>query len=421
MAQSIRVSGVRHIFRWDLDKTYLKTEFDTVRDLVRTARIPAELRQNIPGSAALIRAIRQSAPAETIHQVFFISGSPQQMRGVLEKKFALDGFSPDGFVLKPTVSNFFRGRFRAIRSQVAYKLAELINARADAPVGTQETLFGDDAENDAFIYTLYANVVSGDVGLDELRRVLKKVGAYADQVQEIEHGLESIVHERPVRRVIIHLDQRTPPAAFSAYFPLVVPIYNHLQTAIVLYMDDTLAPLAIRTVARELLESYGFDVQRLTNLAEDILRRIRLRYPLEHLDRLARDLRALAENGDLPSSAFTPPPRPPRRASSVGRERAKDPVKTAPSKPQLPAAEEHRLVTETIEVLEGIAQRALYLKGRPLPEERPIDDPRRDYVELFDYEVVRKEEARRLRKLAQRVPKPELEVEMDLETSEEPT
>ena len=26
-----------HIFRWDMDKTYLKTEFDTFKDLLRTA------------------------------------------------------------------------------------------------------------------------------------------------------------------------------------------------------------------------------------------------------------------------------------------------------------------------------------------------------------------------------------------------
>lgn len=26
-----------HIARWDLDKTYLRTEFDTLRDLVKTA------------------------------------------------------------------------------------------------------------------------------------------------------------------------------------------------------------------------------------------------------------------------------------------------------------------------------------------------------------------------------------------------
>jgi len=41
------MARVRHIFRWDLDKTYLRTEFDSVRALVRTARLSAEERENI--------------------------------------------------------------------------------------------------------------------------------------------------------------------------------------------------------------------------------------------------------------------------------------------------------------------------------------------------------------------------------------
>ena len=33
----------RYVARWDLDKTYLRTDFDTVRDLVRTAVENGEL------------------------------------------------------------------------------------------------------------------------------------------------------------------------------------------------------------------------------------------------------------------------------------------------------------------------------------------------------------------------------------------
>lgn len=345
---------IRHIFRWDLDKTYLKTEFETVRGLVRTARAPAEARENIPGSAALIRAIKDAAPEGFAHQVFFISGSPNQMRSRLEKKFAIDGFAPDGFVLKPTVGNFFRGRFRAIRGQVAYKLAELILARSDAPVGTMETLFGDDAENDAFIYSLYGDLIAGDVDADDLRKILKRAGAYSDQVEAIDAGLEAIVHERAVKRIIIHLDQRTPPAAFGPYFPLLVPIYNHLQTAIVLYLDDTIGPQAIRLVAAELLGAYGFDEHRLANLAEDILRRVRMRYPIEHLERLALDLESLEK-------------------------------------------EENEAVNA---LLLRIAERSRYLIGRPLLEEAAASKDRRNWDALFDVESKRKEEQKRLRKLA---------------------
>ena len=41
---------VRRIYRWDLDKTYLATEFDTFRQLVRTAFQKAHEKKAIPGA-----------------------------------------------------------------------------------------------------------------------------------------------------------------------------------------------------------------------------------------------------------------------------------------------------------------------------------------------------------------------------------
>lgn len=354
------VRRVRHIFRWDLDKTYLRTEFDSVRSLVRTARLSAEERENIPGSAALIRAIRQSASEHEQHLIYFVSGSPEQLRGVIERKFALDGFVPDGFVLKPAVSDLFRARFRSLRSQVPYKLGALLGGRAQAPVGAKETLLGDDAESDAFIYTLYSDLVRGAVTIKELRDVLKHVRAYGDQVSYIEQELEAVVHEKAVERIIIHLDQLTPPSAFSDYFPLVVPIYNHLQTALVLFLDGTLNVQAIRGVAYELVEQFGFDLGRLANSVEDIIRRQRGQLPPESLDRLIAELRAL-----LQKEAET---------SNVRDERRE-------------------------EVLAKIAERVESVRSRPEPSKPALPSGRRDYVELFQREEERREEARRNKKL----------------------
>jgi hypothetical protein len=355
------VTNVRHIFRWDLDKTYLKTEFDTVRDLVRTARLSAEQRENIPGSAALLRAIRDEASEDRRDLVFFISGSPEQLRTVIERKFALDGFVPDGFVLKPTVGHILRGRFRAVRGQVAYKLEQLLVGRSEAPIGTLETLFGDDAESDALVYSLYADVVAGRVDGPALRAVLMAAGAYPEQVARIEAARAWVVREDPVRRIIIHLDQRTPPVAFSPFFPRVVPIYNHLQTALVLALDGTLGAACVRGVAHDLLDRYGFDEQRLVNLAEDILRRRRAYLPPGSLTGLAAALASL-------------PP-------------------TAPSNPA-----EASLAARTAEVLGTIADRARHLAARPLVSEPGTSTPSTDYLALWREERARREESRRARK-----------------------
>jgi hypothetical protein len=365
------VARVGHIFRWDLDKTYLRTEFDTLRDLVRTARLSAEERENIPGSAALLRALRDDVGRERRDQVFFISGSPEQLRTVIERKFALDGFVPDGFVLKPAVSELLRGRFRAVRSQVGYKLEQLLRGRAEAPVGAAETLFGDDAESDAFIYSLYADAIAGRIRGEALRRVLLAAGTYPEQADAIEAALSWVVREDPVQRIIIHLDQRTPPIAFAPFAARLVPIYNHLQTALVLFLDGTVAATCVASVAHELLARYGFDVQRLTNLAEDILRRRRAHLPGERLATLAASLRALQDSGA--------------------------------SRPDWDPA----LATRTREVLHSVAERAERLAARPTVAERPLTVPSIDYLTLWAGDERRREEARRARKLAARIAREE--------------
>ena len=50
------------IFRWDLDKTYLQTDFDSVRALLRTAFEGAEAKRTVPGAATLLR---EGAPLAT--------------------------------------------------------------------------------------------------------------------------------------------------------------------------------------------------------------------------------------------------------------------------------------------------------------------------------------------------------------------
>src|SRR5438105_4020678 len=97
----------RHVYRWDLDKTYLRTEFDTFKDLWRSAFENAEDKQSVPGAAVLLRELRAGGGA----RICFISGSPRQMRRVLTKKLKLDGVEFDEFILKPNLRNMLTGRF----------------------------------------------------------------------------------------------------------------------------------------------------------------------------------------------------------------------------------------------------------------------------------------------------------------------
>src|SRR5215468_2313145 len=200
----------RRIYRWDLDKTYLQTEFDTFRQLVRTAMQKASEKQAVPGAAALIRELR----AQGDSRLCIISGSPTQMRNVLEAKLKLDGVEWDELVLKDNVRNLLRGRFKALRGQLGYKLPVLLESRSRAPVEAEEVLFGDDAEADAFVYSLYADMVARRVSEPIVHQVLEAAEVYDDDRDRVMASWQQIAPADPVRRIFIHLDRLTPPAYF---------------------------------------------------------------------------------------------------------------------------------------------------------------------------------------------------------------
>jgi hypothetical protein len=267
------VVRAKHVFRWDLDKTYLRTEFDTLRDLVKSALETAKDKQAYPGAPALLRSLRQTDG----HRVCIVSGSPSQMRQVLAAKLALDGVEFDEFVLKNNLKNLLRGRFRAFRAQVPYKLPALLESRAKLSGTPPETLFGDDAEADAIVYCLYADILSGEVSHAELGRVLEAARAYDDQRART-LALAAKLPRAPgsVRRILIHLDRRSPLSSFWRFGARVVPIYNYFQAALILYADRVLAAPQVQFIAREMLDSRDYDESTLGTSLQDLIRRGRL-------------------------------------------------------------------------------------------------------------------------------------------------
>jgi len=292
---------ITHIARWDLDKTYLRTEFDSLRDLVRTAlERPDEKRTN-PGASTLLREMVRAGI-----RVHILSGSPEQMRRRLEDKLRLDGITWDTFTLKPNLQNLLRLRFRAVRDQLGYKLPALMKARAavseggESPAAWRETLFGDDAEADAYVYSLYADVLSGRVGEDVLAGVLERGRVYEDVVAETLQIAREIEPVEAVERILIHLERQTPPDDFRTYGPRVVPFYNYLQAAFVLHEDERLSPAGVLRVAVELATEHRFDGDALARSYLDLARRGHLRGV--RVDAMSIELDAWLSNGSVPAS-----------------------------------------------------------------------------------------------------------------------
>jgi hypothetical protein len=264
-----RIDPRHRIFRWDLDKTYLRTEFDTVRDLVRTAMESPALKRTVPGAAAILREIRATEPAG----VYILSGSPEQMRRRLEQKLLLDGIQWDGFTLKPVLKKLMRGHIRFLRDQVAYKLGALLESRAVVESFTVETLFGDDAEADAFVYSLYAEVVAGRISPDRLTSVLQASGAYEDDVERIIELARDIPKSEAVQRIFIHLDRVRPADSFVELGSRVCPFYNYLQPALVLVEDGVLDAAAALRVGAAILQERGMSPEALGASFDDLARR----------------------------------------------------------------------------------------------------------------------------------------------------
>lgn len=338
----------RHVFRWDLDKTYLRTEFDSLRDLLKSAIETAADKKAYPGATALLRALR-AGPG---HRVCIISGSPTQMRTVLAAKLALDGVEYDEFVLKNNLRNLLRGRFRALRSQIPYKLPALLESRAAGLPAPAETLFGDDAEADAIIYCLYDDILAGRVALTDLEQVLTAARAYPDEAARTMAAAGRAPKGEVVRRVIIHLDRRSPPVHFRRFGPRLVPVFNHFQAALVLYEDGVLTSRQVLFVAFEMLDSGQYQLPLLANSLQDMLRRGRL--DGQTVLRLADEVRTLA-------------------ASGIGR-------------PEMPPFDA---------VARAFVDRVRELRGTP-PPIWP-SEPAIDYVALVDEEHVARREKRRSR------------------------
>src|SRR5438094_5953202 len=210
--------------RWDLDKTYLRSEFDSLRSLLRTAFERAEDKVDVPGVAELIRALK--AAAESRGQtalVYFVSASPPQIGKSIRAKLALDGVPYDGIVFKNQLEHLRRGKFRNLREHVGFKLVELLRGHLAAPADTQELCFGDDWESDSLIYSLYADVLAGRLAPASLTTILMRIRVDPLLVAEVIDLATRVSGRDAVERIFINLERRTPPATFRLFGPRVVP------------------------------------------------------------------------------------------------------------------------------------------------------------------------------------------------------
>jgi len=268
------------VFRWDLDKTYLKSAFDSLRGLVR---IPFEKPQDkitVPGVVPLIRGLRNVANQRGREvRIYFISASPPQIAKAIKEKLALDGIEYDGIVFKNQLQHLVRGKFRNLREHVGYKLTELLKSRREMPVGSQEVLFGDDWESDPIIYSLYADILAGRVGAAALDGILGTIGVDPLLITTAKALAAEVSPAEVVRKIYINIERRTPPTSFRSFGARLVPSFNYFQTAVCLFDDGQLTLPAVVEVATGLINDASYTPNRLANSLADVVRRGHLQEP----------------------------------------------------------------------------------------------------------------------------------------------
>lgn len=263
------------IARWDLDKTYLRTDFDTLRDLVRTAIERPDQKRTVPGAACLLRELGRSGV-----EIHILSGSPEQLRSRIEQKLQLDGARWASLTLKPNLQNLLRLRFRALRGQLDYKLTSLLEQRCAVrsqrgPDGVlvREALLGDDAEADAYVYSLYADVCRGLIDEPLLKEILRRGRAYDDVITRALRLLPWVEKGDVVERILIHLERQSSPSDFRIFGDRVVPFYNYLQAAFVLHEDGRISGRSVLAVAQDLVAAHNFESGALSRSYLDLSRR----------------------------------------------------------------------------------------------------------------------------------------------------
>jgi hypothetical protein len=221
---------------WDIDKTYLSTHFSSLGGL---GRIPLEFavdKEAIPGMPAVLRGLRRgAAPEYACVPLYFVTGSPPFLRSGIEERMLMDGVEYDGIIFKDWMKTLRHRRPGRLKEQVGYKVCALLTGRISRPRAA-EYLFGDDVEQDALAFDLYARILEGGISAGETVSRLIEAGVPKADRKNIFTLLDRLPLRRgPVNRIFIHLARSTPPEMFDGYGERVLPVRSSYQLALALY------------------------------------------------------------------------------------------------------------------------------------------------------------------------------------------
>ena len=229
----------RRVLCWDLDKTYLVSNFDSLRSVLKLPFEKGRDKVAVPGVVELIRALRRSAEQKGERpQLRFLSASPPQLAPAVLEKLELDGIEHDGIDFKDQMHHLVRARFEVLREQIGYKLAALLERALEAEPDRSELLFGDDWESDPFIYSLYADLLEGRVSANAAGELLEVAGVHRHYRERVAACLGRLEAGRPghtVEGIFIRREGRGGEDALRGFGPRLVWFDDYFECCVRLY------------------------------------------------------------------------------------------------------------------------------------------------------------------------------------------
>lgn len=268
-----------HVYVWDIDKTYLDTTFETLKGLLRTAFEKAFQKRNIPGTGALVRALTHSnaeSASTKPFPIYFISASPPQMEKKIKAKLEIDHINPYGAFFKDNLRNLKPKYFRRLTQHVGYKLHAILELRTRLQEEVKMTLFGDDSEFDAVVYSLFSDICSKRLTGRGLQRVLDQYHVFSSQIDAILELQERIPSNDPVKKIYINLANDTDPDYYEKFGRRTFPTFNTFQMSLDLVQDGIIDMNDVLRVTQDMVTNYGFTPDELAKSIDDLVSRRRV-------------------------------------------------------------------------------------------------------------------------------------------------
>lgn len=247
-----------YVYIWDLDGTYLNTDINSFKSIMK---IPFELaheKENIPGSDVLLKYLRINDPSgeKQNNPIYFITASPPQFRNAIHKKMMLDGIEYNGIVFKDYFKILSKFMMKEVFNQITYKLIALLDNRKQLPKNSKEILFGDNLEQDAEIYSLYDKLLDKDADYKLIHSYLERLNVQEPYITQIINNAKSLnkgITENPVKRIYVHLTANEDISSYKKYSKKLIPVFNFFQASASLFENKNLSLLGVGEVFKKIL------------------------------------------------------------------------------------------------------------------------------------------------------------------------